>query len=124
MELEILDKRENPLLDRVEVDFVISHGNKATPKRNAIRDLISKDLKVEKDRVIVDKMNTEFGISKTKGYAKVYSKKEAATQIEREHLLKRNNLIGEPKKEKPKEEKPAEKAPEVKDAPAEETKEE
>ena len=115
MELEILDKRENPLLDRIEVDFVIQHANKSTPKRNAIRDMLSKELKVTKERVVVDNMRSDFGRGQTKGYAKVYSKKEVVVQIEREHLLKRNHLIGEPPKEK--KEKPVE---EKAEAPAEE----
>lgn len=100
MELEILDKRENPLLDRIEVDFKLHHPNKSTPKRNAIRDLISKELKVPKERVVVDHMRSEFGKGTTNGYAKVYSSKEIALQIEREYLLKRNHLVGEPPKEK------------------------
>jgi small subunit ribosomal protein S24e len=126
MELEIREKRENPLLDRVEVRFLIRHPNQPTPRRENIREELSKELKVPKDRVIVDNMSSSFGLQETKGYAKVYSKKESALEIERTHLLKRNKLIIEEKKkeeapeEKPSqdEEKKEEKPPEKEKKPA------
>jgi len=125
MELEIQNKKENPLLDRTEVHFILHHPNQPSPKREAVREALSKELSVQKDRIVVDHLKSSFGIHDTKGYAKIYSKKEVAKEIEREHLLKRNNLLDkkekkeEPKEEakeaaaqeEPKEEKPAE-APE------------
>jgi len=125
MELEIQNKKENPLLDRTEVHFILHHPNHPSPKREAVREALSKELSVQKDRIVVDHLKSSFGIHDTKGYAKIYSKKEVAKEIEREHLLKRNNLLDkkekkeEPKEEakeaaaqeEPKEEKPAE-APE------------
>ncbi len=122
MELEILDKRENPLFERMEVDFALSHPNQPTPKREAVRDMLSKELKVQKERVVVDHMESEFGRNNTVGYAKVYKKKEHAVQIERDYILKRNRLIEGAKEEKPKKEAPKE-APakeEPTDEPAEE----
>jgi small subunit ribosomal protein S24e len=100
MELEITEKRENPLLDRIEVQFVVHHANQPTPRRESVREELSKNLKVQKDRVVVDSMSSSFGIHDTMGYAKVYSTKETALKVEREYILKRNKLIKEEKKEK------------------------
>ena len=99
MELEIISKKENPLLDRVEVNFKVTHLKENTPKRKDIRDVIAEELSVPKDRIVIDHMNTEFGKPETMGYAKVYKKKEAAQQIETKAVLKRNNLY-EGKKDK------------------------
>ncbi len=93
MELEIQDKKENVLLKRMEVHFVIHHPNAQTPKRDNVREELSKLLKVPKDRVVVDNMKSSFGVHDTKGYAKVYPSKEEAVKIEREYLLKRNKLV-------------------------------
>lgn len=101
MELEIREKRENHLLDRVEVKFVISHPNQPTPRRENVREALSSELKVPKDRVVVDHMNSSFGVQDTVGYAKVYSKKEVAMEVERKYLLIRNKFIKEEKKAKP-----------------------
>ncbi|MDD4307372.1 MAG: 30S ribosomal protein S24e [Thermoplasmata archaeon] len=93
MELEIQETKENTLLNRTEVHFVLHHPNSPTPKRDNVREELSKALKVPKDRVIVDNMVPSFGVHDTKGYAKIYPSKEIALKIEREYLLKRNKLV-------------------------------
>lgn len=93
MELEIQETKENTLLNRTEVHFVLHHPNSPTPKRDNVREELSKALKVPKDRVIVDNMAPSFGVHDTKGYAKIYPSKEIALKIEREYLLKRNKLV-------------------------------
>ncbi len=111
MELEIKNKRENPLLNRIEVQFIVSHPNSPTPKRDHVRDELSKAMKVPKDHVIVDNMKSSFGVHDTKGYAKIYPSKEEAMKIERDYLLKRNKLQEKPeKKAETKADKPAETA--------------
>jgi len=106
MEIEILDKKENELLDRTEVRFKASHAKEGTPQREVIREKLAGMLKATKERVIVDAMDSEFGKMETIGYAKVYKTKEAAMKFEREHVLVRNKL-----KEKVKVEKKAAAAP-------------
>jgi small subunit ribosomal protein S24e len=92
MELEIVSKDENQLLDRIEVTFKTTHANEGTPQRDAVREKLSTLLKVPKERVVVDSMESEFGRMVTVGYAKVYKTKEAAMKYEREHILVRNKL--------------------------------
>jgi small subunit ribosomal protein S24e len=112
MEVEIVDKKENQLLDRTEVTFKASHAKEGTPQREAVREKLASMLKATKERVIVDSMDSEFGKSETFGYAKVYKNKEAAMKFEREHVLVRNKL-----KEKVKVEKKAAAPPPQKQAP-------
>jgi small subunit ribosomal protein S24e len=110
MEVEVILKKENPLMDRLEVDFKVSHPKEVTPKRKDVRNEIATLLKVQKDRIVIDHMKTEFGKPETLGYAKVYKSKTEALSNETEAVLKRNNLFEE-KKEKAegKEEKAGEK---------------
>ena len=109
MDLEIISKDENQLLERTEVRFKATHAKEGTPQREAVRDKLASLLKVPKERVVVDSMKSEFGRMETVGYAKVYKTKEAAGKYEREHILVRNKL-----KEKA--------APAKKSAPAQEEK--
>lgn len=104
MELEITDRKENILLDRKEVRFVVRHQNEATPKRDIIRGEISKELKVPKENVVIDSMDVGFGKTSVSGYARVYNKKETALVIEKKHLLVRNQLMEKQKKEEKKKE--------------------
>jgi small subunit ribosomal protein S24e len=109
MEVEIVSKKENVLLDRIEVRFKVVHPKEGTPKREDVRDKISAAVKAPKERVIVDAMDSEFGTTATVGYAKVYKTKEAAIKFEREQILVRNKL----KEKKAKAEKKPAAAPPV-----------
>lgn len=97
MEVEIVSKKENLLIGRLEVNFKISHPKEITPKRKDVRDEMAKLLEVQKDRIVVDHMNSEFGKPETLGYAKVYKSKKDALQTETKAVLKRNNLFEEKK---------------------------
>jgi len=100
MEIEIVDKKENPLLDRTEVKFKASHATEGTPQREVVREKLASMLKATKERVIVDSMDSAFGKMETIGYAKVYKSKDSAMKYEREHVLVRNKLKEKAKVEK------------------------
>ena len=109
MQLEVLQRKENPLLKRVEVTFKAIHKAEPTPTRDALRAFLAKELKATKDIVVIDFQASTFGRYETVGEAKVYKSKEEALAVERKHILVRNKLIEpEVKKEAaPKPEKPA-----------------
>jgi ribosomal protein S24E len=110
MQLEVLQKKENPLLKRVEVRFKAIHKAEPTPTRDALRAFLAKELNATKDIVVIDSQASTFGRYETFGEAKVYKSKEQALAVERKHILVRNKLIEPEVKAKeaaPKPEKPA-----------------
>lgn len=117
MQLEVVQRRENPLLKRVEVRFKAIHKAEPTPTREALRAFLARELKATKDIVVIDSQASTFGRYETLGYAKVYKTKEEALAVERKHILIRNQLMEPEVKEKapkagkpapaPKEDKPA-----------------
>lgn len=122
MEIEIISKKENPLVGRLEVNFKVSHPKEITPGRKEVRDEIATLLKVKKERIVIDNMKPEFGKPETIGYAKIYKSKDDALQMETKAVLKRNALIEEKKEEK--KEKTEEKKAEMKEKKKEEKTEE
>lgn len=113
METEVLSRRENPLFERIEIEFHTRHTSEPTPTRDALREEIAKIAKAKKDLVIIDRMDSDFGRPETSGYAKVYKSMDRILSVERKHILVRNGLL-KPEKE------PAKKKPEPKkEAPAE-----
>jgi small subunit ribosomal protein S24e len=92
LKLDIVSKRENKLMDRVEVRFKVDHDGQPTPARDAIRTSLASSMGVQKERVVVSDMETEYGKGATDGYAKVYDSSESAKKHEKEHLLIRNGL--------------------------------
>jgi ribosomal protein S24E len=114
MEVEIISKKDNPVIGRLEVNFKVTHPKEITPHRKDIRDEIATLLKVNKERIVIDNMKPEFGKPETMGYAKVYRNKDDALQSETKAILKRNKLIEE-KKEGEKKGKAEEKKEEEKE---------
>jgi len=82
MELEIAEKNDNPLLHRQEVQIVIRHENKGTPKRKEVIQSLSEQLKAKKDLIVIDHLKNKYGKTETQGYAKIYANIEALNRIE------------------------------------------
>jgi small subunit ribosomal protein S24e len=126
MEIEITSKKNNPLLNRTEVRFIVRHQNEKTPTRAIIRDELAGELNAKKEAVIVDELASHFGLQQTEGYAKVYTSMKKAEELEPKFLLKRNRIIAkkEKKEEAPVEEKPVAEPPAEAQEPSEKPKEE
>ncbi len=103
MEINITKDWDNPLLDRKEITFNISHTG-ATPSRDEIKNKLVALLNSRHELVIVDKIGTEYGTQNTTGYAKMYSDVDRANEIENKYVLKRNELKPVEEMEKPAEE--------------------
>jgi len=116
MEIEIQSQTNNPLLNRTEVKFLIHHENDGTPKRDLIRDELAEKLKAKKEHIIINYLKSGFGVTQTRGYAKIYKSIDTMKAIEEEHILVRNAVIQKQKKkeEKPEKEQPKQKSTEEK----------
>ena len=124
MEIKVESKRNNPLLSRTEVQFTIKHEGQGTPNREIIRTELAEKLNVKKENVVVNVINSSFGIQETTGYAKIYKSAEKLKDLEREYVMKRNKIgtKGKKKKEEKTDEEPTS-APAVKLSKEETTKE-
>lgn len=101
MKVEILNKKENPLLKRKQFEVKIIH-DAVTPSINEIRQKISASKEIGKGVIIIDSFKSQYGTKETIGTVKVYETKERALEIEPKHRLIKNGLIEGEKKEKPK----------------------
>ena len=99
MELEIIEKRENPLLNRTEIKFRVKHQGEKTPERELVKNDLAEMLKVNKSLIIIDYIRPGFGMAISSGYAKVYKSMEDAKRVEPSYILRRNKF-GEVKEEK------------------------
>jgi small subunit ribosomal protein S24e len=103
MEVEIKNKKENPLLSRTEMWFKIVHDATGTPAKKDVREALAKMTNTTKERVVVDQMSTVFGKGETIGYAKIYKSKQDAVNVERSAIKLRHGLVEPKKKEEKKE---------------------
>jgi small subunit ribosomal protein S24e len=97
VKIEIDNKKPNALMDRTEVSFKADHRGEGSPKRADVKAKLAEALAVSKDKVVIDHMETEFGLGVSVGYAKVYGSAESAKKFEKNYIQARNGLA-EPKK--------------------------
>ncbi len=90
MEIEIENEKENKLLNRRELTLRVYHNREATPDRSAVRKKISELTGFDNEKIIVEKVKSEFGRDESTVLAKVYDNTDDANRYERKHILERN----------------------------------
>ena len=89
--MEIIDRKENPILNRVEIAWQWRHAGAATPTRNQIIDAVVKmEPGATKDRILVKSVSTRFGQPLTTGNAFVYGDR-ADLEKEPKYILARHS---------------------------------
>ena len=93
--MEIIGRKENPVLDRVELTFQWNHSGEATPSLSQMVDAAAKaEPGADKKLVFVKNVNTRFGMSRTSGMALIYGAAEAAS-IEPDYVIERHKSLNE-----------------------------
>jgi len=88
MEIKILNKIENPLMNRTEITAEISHVGATTPKRTEVRKLISAQLGAEENLTVIQKIEPTFG-NKSKLQVTIYKDLKQLEKIEPKYILGR-----------------------------------
>ncbi len=82
MNLEIINKKNNPLLSRTEVNAKASFFKEATPKKEEIKKQIALMEKVDEKLVVVKRINTFFGAAESSVLVYIYDSEEELKKIE------------------------------------------
>ena len=100
MEIEIEKRRENNLLEREEISAMVTYEG-ATPTRIKMKEELKKNLALG-GFIVIGKIESFYGIKKTRVYAKVYPSEEIAKKIEETYILNRDQTgkKGEDKEKK------------------------
>ena len=105
MNIKIINKNEQPLLARIEIEAELSYP-KATPSNKEVAENIASQLKIQAKNVVIKHIYTKFGTQDAKVVAYAYKTPEDKERIER----KTKHLVEKEKKEKESAKKPAEEA--------------
>jgi ribosomal protein S24E len=105
--MEVMERNENPLLDRVEIRFTWNHDNSPTP---SLREMVAAAAKAEpgakQELVFVKEVSTRYGRPQTTGLALIYGSLESAA-LEPEYVRVRHGAESKPKPEAPAAAEPA-----------------
>lgn len=86
MEAEISSVKENPLLERREVEVTIDHEGEATPSEEDVISRIAAENNLEKENIQVDGIYTGFGSQTSKATLKVFEEFEYDEDLEEETI--------------------------------------
>jgi ribosomal protein S24E len=91
--MEIKDRKENKVLNRVEISFSWKHDKKATPSRKEVMDLVrTLEPGSNPDFIVVKDCVTRFGQPLTTGLAYIYGSADAMA-VEPEYIHKRHETF-------------------------------
>ena len=109
MGLKIIEKKEQPMLSRIEVKGKLEFEG-ATPSADEVRKQLSSELKVDEKLIAVKNIFTHFGVRGADLTAYAYLNEEDMKKLEPKPKEKAGAkpAAKEAPKEKPKEEKPKE----------------
>ncbi len=88
--LKIVEDKENKLIERREIQFIVEHLGNPTPSRLDIRAKLAAILDVNPETLFVIKTETEYGIGRTRGLAHIYETLERAMAIESKYIIERH----------------------------------
>jgi small subunit ribosomal protein S24e len=95
--LFIENERLNKLINRLEIVVRIEHVGEGTPSRELVKDVLAKLYSIDKDLVVIRRIDTSYGRGSSKILARIYKDPETLRKFEPEHILKRGSSKTESK---------------------------
>jgi small subunit ribosomal protein S24e len=95
MDLKITQNKDNQLMGRKDITFQLGHAGETTPSRTQVRQLVAAEVGTKTENIVIESMQTEYGLGRTSGVARAYKSSDEARKTERTHFLKRNALYVE-----------------------------
>lgn len=89
-EIEVIEEKKNPLIDRIELTFRVDHFGASTPNRLDIKKKISALQGSDEKLTIVKKLDTRFGASYSIGKVYIYDNANELQFFEPFHIKVRN----------------------------------
>ena len=91
--MQIKERKENKILNRVEISFSWKHDKKSTPSRKEVIALVQTlEPGSNSDLIVVKDCNTRFGQPLTTGLAYIYASEEAMA-VEPGYIHKRHEEL-------------------------------
>ena len=100
MEIEITSRKENKILEREEVAFMLKFDGK-TPSRKQVQQKLADT--IGRNVIVIEYIKPVYGASQATGYARGYTSAKQAKTLERQYILERNNLVEDAAKQPPEE---------------------
>lgn len=92
MEIQILEEKENPLMERKEIQLRVIQ-DAGSPKISDLRKKIAAQLSLDELLFVVQHLNAEYGMNESRCTLRIYNSEERLRAVEAEHVLRKNGLV-------------------------------
>ncbi len=89
-DIEILQEKKNPLIDRLELQIKINHFGKGTPNRLDLKKKVAGLKTSDENLTIIKKIKTHFGATEDIGKVYIYNNQKDLEFFEPFHIRVRN----------------------------------
>ncbi|MFO8019187.1 MAG: hypothetical protein R6U96_11165 [Promethearchaeia archaeon] len=89
-ELEVLEEKENPLIDRTEFKVKVDHFGEGTPNRLDVRKKFAATQNAKEKLTIIKKIKNYYGVAHAIARIYIYEKAEDLKYFEPFHIQVRN----------------------------------
>jgi len=86
MEAKITAVKENPLLDRREIEVEVKHEQEATPSKEDVADRVAAENGLNTDEIDVEHVYTGYGRQESKAFLKVHQQFEYDEELQEETI--------------------------------------
>ena len=90
VKMYVIEEKYNPLIKRIEITGLIYHIGKGSPARKNIREKVANAYNKPIDVVYIRKLESEFGIGRTRALIHIYDSVERALAFEPKHIIQRD----------------------------------
>ncbi len=90
LNIEIIEEKKNPLIERTELTFRVDHFGQSTPSRLVIKKKIAAMQGSDEKLTIISHLKTHFGASYTIGKVFIYTNPKELQYFESFHIQVRN----------------------------------
>ncbi|MFX1317050.1 MAG: 30S ribosomal protein S24e [Promethearchaeota archaeon] len=88
--IEILEERKNPLIDRLEIKFRVDHFAAGSPNRLEVKKKIAAMKNSNEKLTVIKKLKSHFGASYSIGMVNIYENSKELQYFEPFHIQVRN----------------------------------
>jgi small subunit ribosomal protein S24e len=92
MEIEIIEEKENPLMERKEMQLRIIQ-DAGSPKIIDLRKKIAAQFSLNESLFVIQQILAEYGMNESHCTLKIYDSEDRLRAVEAKHILRKNGFL-------------------------------
>jgi ribosomal protein S24E len=101
--MKLISKKEDKLTKKIVYELEMDYKGQKTPDRKAVLEMVNKELRIEKNLMVIKKIDNVYGKNFAKVIIHAYNNRQDLEKNEPKYLIKRITFKDEEKKEEVKE---------------------